>query len=125
MTRSTVSDETLIYGAHVVYPFNFLEMMVDQWTFLLVCVGLGHRTLENQVGAKVLTRFHPVDKKWEFPSTTPEPSKVTAHVYEGGHTWKLGLTFLIASYTCIRATHAGYCGMTAHMACGMVVSCSR
>ena len=45
MPRSTVSDETLISGARVVYPFDFLRTTVDQWTFLLVCVGVGHMSM--------------------------------------------------------------------------------
>ena len=65
----------LICGPQIVYPLDMLWMGVAQWNFLLVCVWLGHRSIRNQVGAQALTRFHPVDPKWEFPPTSPEPSK--------------------------------------------------
>ena len=69
-----VSDETLLYGAREDYPFDFLRTTVNKWTFLLVCVWLGHRSMDNQVGAQVVTRFHPVDPKREFPPIIGEPS---------------------------------------------------
>ena len=37
--------------------------MVDQWIFLLVSVWLGHRSMSNNAGAKVVTRFSPVSLK--------------------------------------------------------------
>ena len=73
MPQSAVSDETLIFGGRALYPFNFLRTTVDKWTFLLVCVRLG-QIMENQVWVQILTRFHPVDPKWEFPPISLEPS---------------------------------------------------
>ena len=39
--------------AHAVYPFDFLRTTIDQWTFHLVCVWLGHRSMENKFGHKL------------------------------------------------------------------------
>ena len=43
--RSPVSGDTLARGPRAVYPFDRLRKGVDQWTFLLVCVGLGHSNM--------------------------------------------------------------------------------
>ena len=70
------SQSRLICGPWVVYPLDRLRKgvrsLVDS---LLVCVGVGHMSMQNQVGAQALTRFHPVDPKCEFSSISPEPSK--------------------------------------------------
>ena len=43
--RISVSGETLARGTRAVYPFDRLRKRVDQWTFLLVCVGVGHSNM--------------------------------------------------------------------------------
>ena len=63
MPRSAVSYETLIRGPRIVYPLDILRMGVARWTFLLVCVRLGHRIITNHAWAHAVTRSYPVPPK--------------------------------------------------------------
>ena len=82
-------------------PLDMLQMGVALWTFLLVCVWLGHRSMINHVGAQVVTRSRPVDPKWEFPPYIGQNLPIRDRQRMSGrspHTWILGLALVATSY---------------------------
>ena len=56
-----------------VYPIDRHREGVYQWNFLIGCVRVGHRTMENQTRMWSNTWFHPVHRKWEFSAVSAEP----------------------------------------------------
>ena len=48
-------------------PLDILRMGVARWTFVLVCVWLGHRVITNHVWAQAVTRAYPVPPKRRVP----------------------------------------------------------
>ena len=114
--RNAVSDETLTCGPQIVYPFERLRKGVDQWTFLFVCVWLGHRKMENQTWAQVLTRFHPLGTEWDIRtlSLVSFLKRQRMHVCEGLTlgSWILAIQTFNQRSMHIVGTHVSFIGIS-------------
>src|SRR5664279_2938027 len=73
--RSPRFGETLTRWRKVklsVYPHDRRRKGVDKWKFLLACVRVVHRNIQNQDLPQLFTRFPPVHPKSEFRAISPE-----------------------------------------------------
>jgi hypothetical protein len=92
--RSSAYIETPYQWAHTVYLFYRPPTVVDQWTFILVFVRLGHRNMEQYLGPLDLARIPSLDLSYEFPTISPEPSKIFLYLCEDGDTLEINIASL-------------------------------